>query len=318
MLRNTLNFLACLSLLVSPLPAQEPLPTTVDTLAVPITPVSAVNSDLLNPTSAAEWISLDAESGVNGKLGALDEAGVWVAKPGVAVSLSINGKLVSQSVTDVSGQFRLANVRPGTYAFVASSNYSFSTFGVHVYAKGTDFPTLMEVTTTNIPVSQARAIVKDHWVPNISSQDYYRVLASDPLGASRTVSGYKIRLIDGDLAGRVSRPGWGFGEQDLSGNVAHVIRAGSVIATAAVQADGRYVVKDLAPGVYDLIVAGDDGVAAVGFEAVGPEPLASKRTSKVHLVSQDTAADSINLELVLPSDVFIIIDHQDFRWCIAH
>jgi hypothetical protein len=301
--------LACLSCVAASLFGQESLPTgETSVLKVATADVANLpaNAELINNSIVSQWLSLDAQGGLNGSLGGLYAAGAWVARPGVNVALGYNGRLIAESISDEDGKFRLTNFRPGTYAFIAASDQSFAAFAVHVYPSGSELPSSFQVTATKMPLGLAAEIARGFWAPGLSAQDYYRVLPNDPLSGNRQSStASRVRLVDGNLTGRVSKPGWSFNEQDLTGNVANVVFGGAVVATAPVTRDGYFTIKNLSPGIYDILVAGDDGVAAIGFEAVGPQPLASQEPSKVRFVSQPVVADSLNIELIHHGDAFL-------------
>jgi hypothetical protein len=299
MRRTFIASLAGLLLMGSASVAQESLPS-----APVVVETATTANDLLNQTFSTEWISLDPQGGVSGRVGALDVAGGWVPKPGVLASINVNGKVIAATSSDAEGNFYFPKVQPGTYGFTAKSDYSFAAFAIHVYPAGTPLPTTLQVAATRVPAAQARQIIRQNWVPG-DYENYYRYQPLDPLGGNRQVAeGNKVRLVDGSLNGRVSRPGWSYGEQDLSGNVAHILTSGTVVTTAPVQKDGTFQVKNLDAGVYDLIVVGRDGVAAIGFEAVGPQPLA-RNAADVHFVSAAVQVDTLNIELINPSDALV-------------
>jgi hypothetical protein len=259
---------------------------------------SYLNSLLVN-----QWISLDAENSISGKLVALDEAGEALPRPAVDVSLVQKGKAISRAVTDADGIFRFSNIEAGSYSFIAQSEYSFAAFGIHVLPKDSGSPNSFEACVSAVSATIARELIKENWVPS-ENQDP-KFFEKDPIAVSRVVSATsRVLLQDGQLVGQVSRLGVPLSEQDLTGNVAHIFKAGRSVAAAPVGRDGKFRIASLAPGVYDLAVVGEDGTAVIGFEAVGPKPIAShKAASAARFVSVQDAANQITVELADAADV---------------
>ncbi|MDX1925228.1 MAG: carboxypeptidase-like regulatory domain-containing protein [Pirellulaceae bacterium] len=257
----------------------------------------------LNPLLINQWISLDANNSISGKLVALDEAGEAIPRPAVDVSLVQKGKTLSRAVTDADGTFSFSNIAAGSYSFVAQSEYSFAAFGIHVLPKDSGSPNSFEACVTAVSATAARELLSENWVP--SESEAPRFFEKDPLAGSRVVStSSKVLLQDGGLVGQVSRAGVPLAEQDLTGNVAHIIKEGRSIAAAPVGRDGKFRIVSLDPGVYDLAVVGDDGTAMIGFEAVGPKPIASRQANgAVRFVSIQDTANQITVELADTADV---------------
>ncbi len=189
---------------------------------------------------------------------------------------------------------------------VAQSENSFSTYAIHVFSEGEHLPSSLSIYAATIGNQRAQALIAESWVPSAKpSVDYYRNHETDPLADKRKFNeSHRIRLQGTELVGRVSRPGWVYADQDLTGSVARVIQNGKVVGTAAVAKDGYFRIKDMVPGTYDLFVGGDDGVAVVGFQAIEADKSASISNSGVTLVAaQADCCDTICCELVQPVEV---------------
>lgn len=278
-------------------PAQE---------AVSSAPVSVSAPEFINTLQQREWVSLNSEGILEGKVNGLNSAGELVTLADVNVALMLDGKEIAQAVTNKDGGFAFAGVQPGTYALVAKSSSAFSTYALHVLGTGEKLQTPLTVYAANIGEQKTRELVDASWVPEESaSPNYYRNHQEDPLAGTRKFNdSHRIRLQNGNLVGRVSRPGWVYSDQDLSGTVAHVLKNGEVVGTAAVKTDGYFTIAGLEPGVYDLFVGGDDGIAVVGFQAVSAESTAQKSGDGLLLVSaQSGYSDTLCCEMVQPVDV---------------
>ena len=251
-----------------------------------------------------QWIALNSNGGISGKLVGLDSTGTAAPRPAVEVVLVQNGKPVTGTTTDADGGFTLQGLVPGTFTFVAKSDFTFATFGLNVLPAASGSPSSLNVCASTIPYGQAFQIISESWVPG-SNMVGGSKFESDPLGSDRgMVTTTKVNLQNGDLVGRVSRAGLPLNDQDLSGNVAHVFQGGRKVADAPVGRDGSYRIKSLAAGVYDLIIVGKNGTAAVGFEAVDSKAVTS--TSSVgatRLVALEVPVDSLNIELADTTDL---------------
>jgi len=251
-----------------------------------------------------QWIALNANGGISGKLVGLDTSGTAAPRPAVEVVLVQNGNAVASTMTDSSGAFVLQGLVPGTFTFVAKSDFTFATFGLNVLPTASGSPSSLNVCASTIPYGQAFQIISESWVPGnntVVSSTFER----DPLGSNRgMVTTTKVNLQNGDLVGKVSRAGLPLNEQDLSGNVAHVLQGGRKVADAPVSRNGSYRIKNLPAGVYDLIIVGKNGTAAVGFEAVESKAVTSTTSlSQVRFVALQETVDSLNIELANPTDL---------------
>ena len=269
-------------------------------IAVEVTQRFDSSEVFLNPLIVNQWVGLNANKSITGKLVAYDEAGELLPRSGVEVSLVQNGKAVSRGLTDTAGAFQFKEISVGTYNFVAQSEYSFATFGIHVLAVGSGSPTSFEVCVSTASSASAKELIKENWIP--AESEAPRVYEKDPQVGKRIVStSPKVLLQNGDLLGQVSRPGLQISEQDLTGNVAHILKAGRSVAAAPIGRDGKFRIVSLAPGIYDLVVVGKNGNAVIGFEAVGPKPIANHRSAAAgRLVSFQETANALNIELATP------------------
>jgi len=260
-------------------------------------------ANYLNPLQINQWVGLNGNKSITGKLVAFGEAGEVVPSVAVEVLLGQRGNTVSRAVTGTDGSFQFKEIAAGTYNFVAQSEYSFATFGIHVLPTGSGSPSYFEACVSSVSPDVARELFKDNWVP--SESDVSEVFEKDPLANMRMVSGSpKVRLQNGDLFGQVSRPGIAISEQDLTGNVAHIFKGGRSIAAAPVGQDGRFRIVSLAAGIYDLAVVGEDGNAVIGFEAVGLKPIASNQSAVLaHLVSLQDMPNVLSVELAEPTAI---------------
>lgn len=302
-----LRSLTCYSLLglvlASPAIAQEAVPSVLEG-------TSAKSPDMINLLHQREWVRLDEQGNVNGTLVTLSSLGAKEARVGARVVVSKDGKALYETVSDVGGEFKLEGLEPGTYALQTRGDLTFAAYALHVLPSDSEhLASNLEVIACVVPSERATELIAGNLAPSELEADrdvYYRVHKTDPIASERKFNNSpQVVLRDGDLVGRVSRPGWTFAEQDLTGMVAQIVREGEIVRKAAVDREGYYVVENLAPGVYDLFVSGDDGFAVLSFEAVEPtEPVATK-TGAARFVSAQVGmvSDCLCCELIQQPEV---------------
>lgn len=277
---------------------QEELRSVVDQ------PVST-GSEHINFLHQREWVRLSADGSIAGKLSVLSPSGETEGRIGAKVIVSRDGKAFTETSTDERGAFTLTGLKPGTYAIQCRGDYTFAAYALHVLpADAAHLTTDLEIYASVIPEARASELLAGDLVPadlQAESSAYYRNFDKDPIADERKFNNtHKVVLRNGTLVGRVSRPGWTFGEQDLTGTIAQIVQDGKVIGKTSVNKDGYYEIQNVEPGVYDLFVNGDDGFAVLSFEAVaGNEPVASKSGS-IRMVSAQIgmASDCLCCEMI--------------------
>lgn len=266
--------------------------------------------DMINLLHQREWVRLDESGKISGKLSILTAKGEAEGRVGAKIVVSRDGKAILETMSDVDGSFVLEGLKPGAYAIQSRGDYTFAAYALHVLpADAKHLSTDLEMYASVISAQKATELINTLMVPadlEASEDVYYREFSTDPLAEKREFNkSHKVALRDGALVGRVSRPGWTYSEQDLTGTMAQIVREGEVIAKTPVSKDGYYRVENLEPGVYDLFVSGDDGFAVLAFEAVQPsEPLAAKAAG-AHLVSTQVgmASDCLCCEMIYQPEV---------------
>ena len=258
----------------------------------------------LNPLHVNQWVGLDANNSISGKLVAIDAAGELSPRPAVDVSLVQKGKAITRASTDANGAFHFTNIPAGTYSFVAQGEYTFATFGIHVLPVGSGSSSSFQVYASTTSSGKAIELIRENWVP-VSQGGAAPMFTKDPLGDKRIVnSSPKVLLQNGDLFGQVAPAGRQSSEQDLTGNVAYALQGGQSVAAAPVGRDGKFRMIALPAGVYDLVVVGEDGTAVLAFEAVGPQPIANNQSaSSTRFVAFQDTENALNVEMSEPMNL---------------
>lgn len=126
---------------------------------------------------------------------------------------------------------------------------------------------------------------------------------------------YRVPLSpDGNLDGRLVTLDRGAlpRSEGLGGMNVSILRGGSVIRTTISEANGRFTITDLAPGVYGVIASGSAGFGAFGFEAVSadePTTVSHARASVTPVsLRQPASTPSLAVVLVPPSMVPAVTD----------
>lgn len=303
-------FLSGVALLAMPLCAQVSLLPPQDVAPVPTAVVSTADN-YLNPLHQKEWVVLDAEGNLHGTFAQLQADGVERGVAQATIQVSRNGATLQSVTTDAEGRFVFDNLPIGTYGLVGRSPHSVAAFALHVLPAGASNRLESDVTVygTATPAPLIHDVARSHAVPfgrGVSSPIYPEVTI-DPLGDARQFSAQpQIQLrASGTLAGRVSRQS-GFGADDLSGNIVHILRQGAVVGHEATNGRGEFQIAGLSSGIHDFVIVGKDGIAVGSFIAVEGGGLASKSKSGTKLVTaQPGPPDTLNVELIPLSDFFV-------------
>lgn len=301
-------FLSGVALSAMPLSAQVSLLPPQDAVPVPAAVVSTADN-YLNPLLQKEWVQLDAESSIRGSFARLTPEGAEQGIGQATVQLTRNGAPVQTATTDADGRFVFNSLQVGTYGLVSRSADSVAAFALHVLPSGASNRLESDVTVygTSAPLHLVNEVVRAHAVPAGSgSSAVYPEIMTDPVGDARQFSPRpQVQLRNGGtLFGRVSRPS-GFGADDLSGNIVHILRNGIVVGHQATNPRGEFQVGGLTNGNHDFVIVGKDGIAVGSFMAV-ESGLAKKSGAAVKLVSaQPGIPDTLNVELIPLNDFFV-------------
>jgi uncharacterized membrane protein YgcG len=288
---------------------------------VPVTtPVAA--AELINQLHHRSWVRLDKSGAVQGRVLVIESSDRIAGRIDNKVILSRDGKAVYETRTGSDGQFEIKGLPPGSYAIQTVGEYTYAAMAIHILpaANQSRLESSFDVFATTIG-DKARQFLTSAMVPSdleVGQDVYYRSFDKDPLGDARQFSkSHQVTLEAGNLIGRISRPGWGVSEQDLSDSVVRIFRAGEVVATAQVEKNGAYMVEGLTPGIYDFLVAGGDGFAAFRFEAVqSSDSQVNNSAGSVKFVvkqsAQDPAANgALNIELISQPEVMTVNQNDD-------
>lgn len=292
-----LNFLLVAAMLSAPALAQEVLPV-----------LDSETPELINELHQREWVRLDENGMISGRLLVIGEEG---STPRVAanVIISRDGETIQATKSDIGGVFEFEGLEPGTYALQVTGDLTFAAYALHVLPSSNEhLSSQLEVLASVVPAARVKELIGSDLLPSWKEdeQEYYRSHEKDPIADSRRFNeSHRIALRDGDLVGRVSRPGWDFADQDLTGTIAQLVREGDVVSKVAVGEDGFFRFDNVSPGIYDMFVSGDDGFAVVAFEAVMPQESVASKDGKVSFVSTQVgmSTDCLCCEMIQQPEI---------------
>ena len=225
-------------------------------------------------------LRIDETGGVSGRIMTREGDGIFGAL-GTEVSLNRRGTVIAAAVTSEDGQFRLENVGPGSYTFIASAPNCVSTFGVYVVADETIVPGADEVQLDVAAASRNIGEVRQLLNSEIESTVEYSYTPEESELVFLSANTQVAQGADGSLSGRVVPLQWLESETrfNLTGNDVYLFDESGQVARVPVAADGSYSIADVAPGVYDFVSFGPHGAAAMSIHVNPYDPVAA-RTGK--------------------------------------
>ncbi|MEE2935587.1 MAG: carboxypeptidase-like regulatory domain-containing protein [Planctomycetota bacterium] len=238
--------------------------------------------ELPHPLTVTQWVQ-PKEPGVfearivvprgHGEMGVVEDARVRLA--------GANG-LVRTGVTDEKGEVKIKGVVPGVYTLLVQSKSMIGWQAMHVVgpdqASPGTFSQKAVISPALISTSRFRKLVKPfgkqkYTLDDLSIKDVDVVkIASEIRGNERA----QVMMHNRGLAGNVFAASSLMGATDLGQQVSRLkaapdtnvflIRNGAEIGQKVTDSNGSFFFADLRAGVYSLIMANRDGLAAVSFE----------------------------------------------------
>ncbi|MDF1843667.1 MAG: carboxypeptidase-like regulatory domain-containing protein [Rubripirellula sp.] len=238
--------------------------------------------DLPHPLTVTQWVQPE-EPGVfearvvvprgHGEMGVVEDARVRLA--------GANG-LVRMGVTDEKGEVKIKGVVPGVYTLLVQSKAMIGWQAMHVVgpdqASPGTFSKKAVISPALISTSRFRKLVEpfgkqEYTLDDLSIKDVDVVkIASEIRGNERA----QVMMRNSGLAGNVFAASSFTGGIDLGQQISRLnaaadtnvflIRNGAEIGQTVTDSTGSFFFADLRAGVYSLIMANRDGLAAVSFE----------------------------------------------------
>ncbi len=288
----------------------------------------AWQDDAMDETLGAQYVELDGQNRLIGTVTAIEEgSGMTIPVPGLRVKLVQRSNEISSSLTDANGNFSTDALIPGSYTLCISGNEGFLAYGIQVIdtasEAGEEFemPNLQDAANGN-PSNQKQLIryrlvqdqptdIKAAVIPpthNALKEIINQIPADVGLGGSGIGGNAKINVEDSVVAG-----GFQVSLQDdstLVGRIApltssqdvpvrlremsvYLLRDDEIMAQVSADNDGNFAFNDVEPGVYGFAAAGEDGFAALSFQAIAAN--ASNASSEGSGVFQEASAKTAKM-----------------------
>ncbi len=201
------------------------------------------------------------------------------------------GTIFSTVQSTPNGDFQSGGIIPGVYGVLVRGERSFAAFSIHVFdsvAQGKQAASL-ELTVFAVPAQHVPVIL------SIFETALHRETGAIPLEpADENIPEYAkitpevvddadvlkenvntfVTNADGSFSGHLRRlhpvSGRSFLMHPFTNRV-YFVQGDSIVYSADVEADGRFIIPDFNPGIYSIVTAGEDGVGAVGIRVRAPE-----------------------------------------------
>ncbi len=258
------------------------------------------SASTLNQLFSKQWVRLDSDKAIAGNLVQLaDDDKAPVA--GLPVYLVKDGEIAYNTKADEKGSFRFENVEIGTYSLVTRTNESIAAFSLAVLDNSNaHLSSSVEVRVVRPAGGRVKEILRSQLLPVASLRTAAPVIEKDPLGESRSFS--KSQFVRLDSNGKLSGQLGSVASAKMNNMVVHVLRNGEEVARTKADADGKFSVDGLKPGVYGFIAAGSSGFAATSFQLVGSS-VGSDGTKLISTISD--ACGQMNVEVVQCCEVAV-------------
>ncbi len=237
---------------------------TVVAIAPPASAVVNTNSSRINALRN-HTVTINEDGEVQGRIASINHKSKKAY--GIAeanVYFIQNGKIVEKAYTNDDGTFVVKGLEEGIYSFVSASEFSFSTCGVNVVKSHDGVENYLEVAAITPNVKAVKEII-DNELPESVREEIAAEFSAIDVKPANAVGTNRVQLDDGVLRGQiVSLLSDSLSEQTK----AHLFRGNTKIKEFSIAANGTFAVEEITPGVYDIVVVGPEGLAAVSFETV--------------------------------------------------
>ena len=244
------------------------------------------------------WGAIQADGSLKGRVMTVGEAGAVQAQGNTVVTLSKDMMVLATVQTSEDGSFTLTGLVPGVYEIAAESAdcYGIVSFQAVDGSQLGQAPA-MDIYAATMNRARVDEVLQSLWAPQ------------DQLGAPRpfvelvaplqpATQSQRVSIRGGVVSGQVAF------ENDRVIPEAHVVKVfkqGKLMATAAVDRDGRFSFPATAPGAVDVVLGGG-AFATLGLELVDDTRVSANGTQSAKFVS--TAANealAVASTLVIPA-----------------
>jgi len=255
----------------------------------------------LDETLSAHVVRLDEQGRLSGNVSAIKKGtGDTIPIGAIDVKLIQRSQEVAKTTTNANGDFQLTgttgSIRPGSYTLCISGDDGFMAYGVQVVKSNTApgnrsgdenaqisnqfnatlvsgvLPALdVEITAAVIPPTFTTLQKIMSGIPggvglNMQSTEGSQINLEESVAAG----GFQVSLReDGTMVGQIARLTSNPDESDRFGEMfVFLIKDDEQVDRARVGEDGKFEFENVEPDVYGFAAAGQDGFAAMSFQAV--------------------------------------------------
>lgn len=274
------------------------------------------NAALFTAASRQVSISLDLLSG--------DASGSALA--GTLVTVVDASGNARQFTADDTGMVTVDEAQEGPHAVVASTDTAHGS-SLFMFEEQEDAADAIDadlvetkparMTLLNITADGLLPIIDDYLVTAEAADDA-SPFADDQLAGDTPIGpgfGFQVELgPNGELSGQVVSVAGNATGQSLAGTTVVILKDGQAVARDVTDADGRFALSGVRPGVHGVIAAGPAGYAAFAFEAISGDAVTVRPNAPITFVSTRLmAAGQLPVVLIPPQMVPAVIDSiRDF------
>jgi hypothetical protein len=262
-----------------------------------------------NNLNQNQWVRLTDDGSIRGSV-TLMVGTDHVRQAKVRVALVQDGRVVRDVITDSEGDFMIEKAESGMYSLVAEGENQVAVCALTVLTavEGRHLPERAHIRSVSPASPRIAELIRGNTMPSWTVGGLH---SQDPIAAIRKFEDTCEVEIDaqGGISGTLSRSN---ASVDLSSTVVYLVRDGREVARTRAMSNGSYRFDRISAGGYGLVASGPEGIAAVGFCAVGSDIVSTAR-NKQRLVSQQgpqggatipapaTTSQHLNVELAEPN-----------------
>ncbi len=234
-------------------------------------------------------VILDESGGFSGRLSSLSSSdGTPVSATNVHVTLLHHGSVIASTTTDADGRFSFTGLPEGVVAVWADGENALMLYSFVLFANSTTVTENEGLLASHVELGMDSAVasgadiatVKALMDPFLRTEEkrFVKEIATDEQDfnfgsgeTSTTLRDRRVRLHDNDnLVGEINVLDERTGRlREVLDMTVHFIRNGVRVASAEVSNDGSFTALGLTPGVYSVVVVGQDGILVTAIDVVG-------------------------------------------------
>ncbi|XZE51990.1 hypothetical protein SH139x_003662 [Planctomycetaceae bacterium SH139] len=213
-----------------------------------------------------QWVRPNAEGQITGQV-VLSGGGDELAGDVLLIDRAGSPKTFSASK---DGSFLITDATPGLYTIAYRSTVGFAAFAMHIMDEGSEsLPSHTMIPAARLSPRQALSTISRY--QPVRTPEAPSISGPAQQSMANTVASIRqlAQDVDGGVSGRIIEAG--SSEQGLApagGMNVLLLQDGIVRGQAVTNFDGRFQIKGMGLGEYDLVASGPSGYAAVGFQLV--------------------------------------------------